>query len=321
MKNTTRPSKVSQSLIPFQYESKDVRVIKDESGNPWWVAKDVCDILDIQQPTKAVSNLDDDEVNKSHLVDSAGKKQEMITISESGLYTLIIRSNKPEAKKFRKWVTSEVLPQIRKTGAYMPQESVDPSTHKFCHKCQRDLPRDMFGKKRTTRDGLQPYCKECTRVIAAMVRDRNRNRNKNAGESLPNVVRNYPARVPIDGRDIAKQVTESLAQTNVVYMEHSKDIGDMMADVMKKTAKEMAKDVLAVVEMYMKMEVKQPNDIPVPVDVRSIYDMLDKQRKAAEIIRAELYNIASAVTKSLRAISEKGDDRRKGMVDRRYPNS
>lgn len=149
------------AVVPFQFESKEVRTVTDESGNPWFVAKDVCNILDIQQPTKAVGNLDDDEVNKSHLVDSLGKSQEMITISESGLYTLIIRSNKPEAKKFRKWVTAEVLPAIRKTGTYtMPTAQM-----KNCSKCRKSLPIEMFQKDNRHRDGRHYYCRDCRRTI------------------------------------------------------------------------------------------------------------------------------------------------------------
>lgn len=110
--------KETNQIIPFQYESQNVRIIKDEEGNPWWVAKDVCDILNIQQATRAVENLDEDEVSKTHTLYTNGGPQTVITISESGLYALIIRSNKPEAKKFRKWITSEVLPSIRKTGTY-----------------------------------------------------------------------------------------------------------------------------------------------------------------------------------------------------------
>lgn len=102
------------AVIPFHFESKEVRILKDKSGNPWWVAKDVCDVLDIKNPTQAVQQLDDDE----RAIQNIGRQGEANIINESGLYTLIIRSNKPEAKKFRKWVTSEVLPAIRKTGSY-----------------------------------------------------------------------------------------------------------------------------------------------------------------------------------------------------------
>jgi len=84
------------NIIPFQYDSKEVRVILDENGDPWFVAKDVCEILDHSNHKMAVQNLDDDEKGVRKVY-SLGGEQEMIVISESGLYTLILRSNKPEA--------------------------------------------------------------------------------------------------------------------------------------------------------------------------------------------------------------------------------
>lgn len=84
----------------------------------WFVAKDICDALAIQQPVRAVENLDSDEVSKTHVTDSLGRNQSTYVISESGLYALVIRSNKPNARRFRKWITSEVLPSIRRTGKY-----------------------------------------------------------------------------------------------------------------------------------------------------------------------------------------------------------
>lgn len=87
------------------------------NADPWFVAKDVCQVLGIEKYRDAMSRLDADE-RGSVLVDTLGGQQQMGAVNESGLYGLIMRSNKPEAKKFRKWVTSEVLPSIRKTGGY-----------------------------------------------------------------------------------------------------------------------------------------------------------------------------------------------------------
>jgi prophage antirepressor-like protein len=99
------------------FEGKKVRtiVIKRE---PWWVLADVCQVLNITNVGDAASRLDDDEKDDIGITDAIGRVQKTIIINESGLYTLILRSNKPEAKRFRKWVTSDVLPQIRKTGRY-----------------------------------------------------------------------------------------------------------------------------------------------------------------------------------------------------------
>ncbi len=110
-----------QSIMPFIYGEQEIRVVTDKQGNPWWVAKDICDVLGIVNPTQAVQQLDDDE----RAMKNIGRQGETNIINESGLYTLILRSNKPAAKPFRKWVTAEVLPSIRKTGAYR-QPGIDP---------------------------------------------------------------------------------------------------------------------------------------------------------------------------------------------------
>ena len=94
-----------------------VRVFADENGEPWFVAADVCRVLGYDHTPHATRLLDDDE-KAVHKVDTLGGTQEMTMVNESGLYNLIFRSTKPEAKKFRKWVTEEVLPSIRKTGSY-----------------------------------------------------------------------------------------------------------------------------------------------------------------------------------------------------------
>ena len=106
----------SANLQVFDFNEHAVRIIMQD-GEPWWVAKDVCEILEISKYRDAITKLDDDE-RCPVKVDTLNGAQEMTAISESGLYTLIIRSNKPEAKKFRRWVTHEVLPSIRKTGSY-----------------------------------------------------------------------------------------------------------------------------------------------------------------------------------------------------------
>lgn len=89
-----------------------------QNGEPWWVLADVCKVLEIAQPHHAASRLDDDEKDRA-IVTTLGGSQEMTIINESGLYSLILTSRKPAAKRFKKWVTSEVLPAIRKTGGYM----------------------------------------------------------------------------------------------------------------------------------------------------------------------------------------------------------
>lgn len=109
-----------KGLQVFNFEKKDVRVVM-KGDTPWWVAKDVCDILELNNITEALRGLDSDEL-ASEILKSGGQGREMRLISESGLYTLIMRSNKPEARRFRKWVTAEVLPTIRKHGIYTTEE-------------------------------------------------------------------------------------------------------------------------------------------------------------------------------------------------------
>ena len=107
-------------LQQFSFEDKGVRVIQKDNV-PWFVAKDVADILGLTNTTVALSRLDDDERSKFNL----GRQGETNIINEYGLYTLVLASKKPEAKKFKRWVTHEVLPTIRKHGAYMTNEKIE----------------------------------------------------------------------------------------------------------------------------------------------------------------------------------------------------
>lgn len=105
-------------LILFQFESKQVRTLRDDKGDPWFVLEDVCTALEIKNPRNVTARLDEDQKGV-HAMDTLGGSQQVTIINESGLYEAIIRSDKPEARKFRKWVTSEVLPSIRKHGGYI----------------------------------------------------------------------------------------------------------------------------------------------------------------------------------------------------------
>lgn len=103
-------------LTPFNFNQTAVRVI-NRNGEAWFIAKDVAAALGYSHVPHALRILDDDEKDV-HIVDTRGGNQEMAIINESGVYALVLKSRKPEAKPFRKWVTSEVLPAIRKTGVY-----------------------------------------------------------------------------------------------------------------------------------------------------------------------------------------------------------
>lgn len=116
-KNSEKPAVVGEvEIFNFSQEKAPIRV-QLINGEPWFVAKDICEVLGIEKYRDAVSRLDEDE-RESVLVDTLGGMQKMAAVSESGLYSLIFQSRKPEARKFRKWVTNEVLPSIRKKGYY-----------------------------------------------------------------------------------------------------------------------------------------------------------------------------------------------------------
>lgn len=109
----------------FSYQNNEVRTV-EMGGEPWFVLKDVCNILGISKYRDTAARLDADE-RGSVEVDTLGGTQQVIAVNESGLYHVILRSDKPEAKPFRKWVTSEVLPSIRKNGGYIArQEQLTP---------------------------------------------------------------------------------------------------------------------------------------------------------------------------------------------------
>lgn len=113
-----------RSLQLFEYAKRQVRVTMID-GEPWFVAADVCSILELDKTWNALNRLDDDEKGAT-LISTLGGPQTMSIVNEPGLYTLILSSRKPEAKVFKRWVTHEVIPEIRKTGAYgIPPVLVD----------------------------------------------------------------------------------------------------------------------------------------------------------------------------------------------------
>ena len=104
---------MNSSIQVFNYNAHEVRTV-EKDGEVWFVARDVCDVLELSNPTVAIEALDDDERAKFFL----GRQGEANIISEAGLYSLVLRSNKPEAKQFSRWVRHELLPQVLRTGTY-----------------------------------------------------------------------------------------------------------------------------------------------------------------------------------------------------------
>lgn len=118
----------------FDFEGSEVRVVILD-GEPWWVASDVCLEVGLGNVAQALTRVDGDDIISSDVIDSIGRRQQTKLVNESGLYDLVLSSRKPEAKRFRRWITSEVLPTIRKTGgAYIAPGSkaeldlTDPDT-------------------------------------------------------------------------------------------------------------------------------------------------------------------------------------------------
>jgi prophage antirepressor-like protein len=130
-------SELSPAVMPFSLDGHSLRVVMRD-GEPWFVAADVCKALDIASASQAVNGradrdgkdgLDDDERGTGTVTTPSGD-QKMTIVNESGLYNLIFKSRKPEANRFKKWITSEVLPSIRKTGSYgTPKEVSVPANY------------------------------------------------------------------------------------------------------------------------------------------------------------------------------------------------
>jgi len=120
--------KTSTTLQIFDFNSHSLRVITDSNGESWFIAKDVSDVLEYSDASKMISRLDDDEFQNRQIRGSGFNNKGTLIINESGLYSSILGSNKPEAKAFKKHVTSEILPLIRKTGGYSAPQKQDSQT-------------------------------------------------------------------------------------------------------------------------------------------------------------------------------------------------
>lgn len=112
------------TLVPFNYGDAQVRVVTAD-GEPWFVLADLCRVLDIANPRNVAARLDEDTMNTVRLTDGNRGNPNVTAVNEAGMYEVVIRSDKPEAAKFRRWVTSEVLPSIRKHGGYLTDAKVE----------------------------------------------------------------------------------------------------------------------------------------------------------------------------------------------------
>ena len=115
----------SNNVQPFEFEGNQVRILSDEKGEPWFVAKDVCDILGYTNASKAISDhVDSEDKLYNESLSSLGQRGGWL-VNESGLYSLVLSSKLPTAKEFKRWVTHEVLPSIRRHGVYATDATID----------------------------------------------------------------------------------------------------------------------------------------------------------------------------------------------------
>jgi len=119
------------SLQKFNFENNNIRVLNKE-GNPWFIAKDICNVLGLSNVSQSLSILDEDErsiISNDAIEEQSFTKYTVLIVNESGFYNLVLSSRKPEAKVFKKWVTSIVLPEIRKNGSFSTTPYQVPTTY------------------------------------------------------------------------------------------------------------------------------------------------------------------------------------------------
>ena len=148
------------SIIPFNYNSKQVRVVERDS-EPWWVLKDVCEVLELSNSRMVAERLEEDEVSQTYITDSLGRQQEATIVNESGLYNVILRSDKPEAKAFKRWITHEVIPSIRKTGGYVGNDDLFIETYlPFADESTKTMFKGMLDAIRQNNELIKKQQKE-----------------------------------------------------------------------------------------------------------------------------------------------------------------
>lgn len=121
-------AKVSEEIVPQVFTSEEfgsIRAMRGEDGEPWFIAKDVCDALGLGNVGQALARLDEDEKSSITLNDGTPGNPNKAIVSEPGLYALILASRKPEAKAFKRWITHEVIPSIRRHGAYATPQTIE----------------------------------------------------------------------------------------------------------------------------------------------------------------------------------------------------
>lgn len=178
-------------------------------GEPWFVAKDVCEALELEDTSKAVSRLDDDELTRIK-IGSGGQLREVNVVNEPGLYTLILGSRKPEAKAFRRWITHEVLPALRRTGRYGAPGNVTQSISEL--RAAMDAMQDMLDE---LREKIPPHS-SVDRALAAQAQ----------GKLSPrHFAGNAHARRLLDHDEISRRITVHLITSDTTVEEMAEEMG------------------------------------------------------------------------------------------------
>jgi anti-repressor protein len=144
---------MTSEIQSYNFNGASLRTLTDGAGEPWFVAKDVCDILGHSNVSMVLDRLDDDERSKFNL----GRQGETNIVNEAGLYSLVLGSRKPEAHEFKRWVTHEVLPQIRKTGGYIPTSESDSD--------EDIMARAVLVAQKTIKQKNQQIAEQQTRIV------------------------------------------------------------------------------------------------------------------------------------------------------------
>ncbi|MBC3348386.1 hypothetical protein HU811_17255 [Pseudomonas sp. SWRI196] len=149
----------------FEFETQPVRILDEQNGETWFVAADVCRVLEIADVKGAYSRLDDDEKD-TRTMGTPGGPQQVVMINEAGLYSLMFTSRKPQAKRFKRWVTHDVLPSLRKTGSYSLGEKITVNQQISMSKHRLGLMKELMrSRNKVMREALGA---EITRLSGSM---------------------------------------------------------------------------------------------------------------------------------------------------------
>lgn len=227
------------SVSPFNFGTHAVRVIVKD-GAPWFVAKDICDTLGYSNSRKTLADhLDEDEKGVTNS-DTLGGNQNLTVINESGLYALVLRSRKPEARKFAKWVTSEVLPAIRKTGKYavmeqQPLPAIESKTG-FITPAQRTTLRGLIAKGCSLHMLSDRHRAQCSLLLDVKFNSKDLRVKAPDFEAAKQYIADYFAEeVKIAAQPQKQQITNVAIPDNV--LDRAAELaGHVFADIVKQAA-------------------------------------------------------------------------------------